>query len=120
MTISEELVLKHTGGRPKKIVRKEISKGIRFTKAEYFIIKQKALKTGTSVCNYIREIAVYGKIISRLNEEERNYVRQLTGMANNLNQLTKKAHQEGLFTVIALLENYKNLVDSILEKIGKK
>ncbi|MDQ2719350.1 MAG: plasmid mobilization relaxosome protein MobC [Bacteroidota bacterium] len=117
---SEESVMKHTGGRPKKMVRKEISKGIRFTKAEYFIIKQKALKTDINVCAYIREIAIHGEIISRLNEEERNYVRQLTGMANNLSQLTKKAHQEGLFTVILLLEKYKNLVDEILEKMNVK
>ena len=118
--ISEERQVKHMGGRPKKAVRKEINKGIRFTKAEYFIIKQKASKTGTNVCNYIREMAIHGKIISQLSEEERNYVRQLTGMANNLNQLTKKAHQEGLFSVILLLEKYKNLVDEILAKMNAK
>jgi len=118
--ISEERQIKHTGGRPRKAVKKEIVKGIRFTKAEYFIVKQKASKTGTNVCNYIREMAINGKIISQLSEDERNYVRQLIGMANNLNQLTKKAHQEGLFSVIFLLEKYKNLVYEILEKIKAK
>jgi hypothetical protein len=118
--ISEERQIKHTGGRPRKAVKKEIVKGIRFTKAEYFIVKQKASKTGTNVCNYIREVSIHGKIISQLSEEERNYVRQLTGMANNLNQLTKKAHQEGLFTVVSLVEKYKNLVDEILEKMDVK
>ncbi|RNI38955.1 plasmid mobilization relaxosome protein MobC [Hanamia caeni] len=93
--IIEERHVKHTGGRLRKAVRKEVVKGIRFTKAEYFIIKQKASKTGTNVCNYIRQVSIHGKIISQLSEDERNYVRQLTGMANNLNQLTKKAHQEG-------------------------
>jgi predicted DNA binding CopG/RHH family protein len=118
--ISEERQIKHTGGRPRKAVKKEIVKGIRFTKAEYFIVKQKVSKTGTNVCNYIREIAIHGKIVSQLSEEERNYVRQLTGMANNLNQLTKKAHQEGLFSVIFLLEKYQKLIKEILEKMNAK
>jgi len=118
--ISEERQIKHTGGRPKKAVRKEVVKGIRFKKAEYFIIKQKAAKTGTNVCNYIRQVSINGKIVSQLSEDERNYVRQLTGMANNLNQLTKKAHQEGLFSVTFFLEKYKNLVDEILEKMNGK
>jgi len=65
-------------------------------------------------------LSIHGKIIYQLSEEERNYVRHLTGMANNLNQLTKKAHQEGLFSVIFLLEKYKNLVDEILEKMKAK
>ncbi|MEO7120022.1 MAG: plasmid mobilization relaxosome protein MobC [Ginsengibacter sp.] len=118
--ISEERSARHTGGRPKKAVRKEIIKGIRFTKAEYFIVKEKAAKTGTNVGNYIRQVVIHGKIISRLDLEERNYVRQLTGMANNLNQLTKKAHQEDLLSVVIFLDKYKNLVSDILEKmIGK-
>ncbi len=118
--ISEERAESYKGGRPKKAVKKEISKGIRFTKTEYFIVKEKAAKTGTNVCSYIRQMAIRGKIISRLNEEERNYVRQLTGMANNLNQLTKKAHQEDLSNVVIFLYKYKKLVAEILEKIRGK
>jgi hypothetical protein len=115
--ISEAFKIKHKGGRPKKVVRREIIKGIRFTKAEYYVIKQKASKAGTKVCFYIREMALQGKIISRLNDEERLFVRQLIGMANNLNQLTKKGHQEGLLTAVLLFEKYKNIIDELLEKL---
>ena len=115
--ISETVKIKHRGGRPKKVVRREIIKGIRFTKAEYYVIKQKASKAGTKVCFYIREMALQGKIISRLNDEERPFVRQLIGIANNLNQLTKKGHQEGLLTAVLIFEKYKKLIDELLEKL---
>ena len=64
-------------------------------------------------------MALNGKIISTLNEEERLFVRQLIGMANNLNQLTKKGHQEGLLTAVLMFEKYKNLMDELLEKLKK-
>ena len=115
--ISEIIDIKYKGGRPRKVVRREIIKGIRFTKAEYYIVKQKALKAGIKICFYIRETALNGKVISRLNEEERLFVRQLIGMANNLNQLTKKGHQEGLLTAVLLFEKYKNIIDELLEKL---
>jgi hypothetical protein len=116
---SEIIKIKHKGGRPRKLVKREITKGIRFTKAEYYIVKQKASKAGTKICFYIREIALNGKIISRLNEEERLFVRQLIGMANNLNQLTKKGHQESLLTAVLMFEKYKNHIDEILEKLKR-
>jgi Mobilization protein NikA len=108
---------KHKGGRPRKLVRREIIKGIRFTKSKYFVVKEKAAKAGTSVCFYIRETALRGKIVSRLNEEERQFVRQLIGMANNLNQLTRKGHEEGLLTAVMMFEKYKNLIDELLIKL---
>lgn len=115
--ISEESNIKHRNGRPKKSVKKDIIKSIRFSKVEYYIIKQKASRAGTKITFYIRQMAVEGKIISRLNDEERLFVRQLIGMANNLNQLTKKGHQEGLLTSVLMFEKYKKLIDELLEKL---
>jgi Bacterial mobilisation protein (MobC) len=114
--ISEKEQFKHMGGRPKKPVKRETVTGVRFTKAEYYVVKQKAAKAGLKVSIYIRQMALQGKIIARMSEEERHFVRQLSGMANNLNQLTKKAHQEGLLTAVLMFEKHKNLVEGLLEK----
>jgi len=38
----EEERNRHYGGRPRKIVKREMASGIRFTIAEYFLVKQKA------------------------------------------------------------------------------
>jgi hypothetical protein len=115
--ISEESKTKHSGGRPKKSVTRSIIKGIRFTEAEYFVVKQKASKSGTRITLYIRQMALQGKILPRMNEEERQIVRQLVGMANNLNQLTKKGHQEGLLIAVLMFEKYRDAIDKILENL---
>jgi hypothetical protein len=85
---------RNSGGRPKKAVKRESATGIRFTKSEYFTI-------------------------ARMDEEERHFYRQLSGMSDNLNQLTKKAHQEGILTAVLLFEKYRNTIDVIIEKLRR-
>jgi len=114
---SEETIKKHSGGRPKKHVKREITKGIRFTTLEFYIVKNKAARSEVGVTDYIRQMAIQGKIISRLTEEERQFVRQLVGMANNINQLTKKGHQEGFLKAVLMFEEYRQLLDQLLEKL---
>ena len=79
------------GGRPKQDIKRESATGVRFTKAEYFIVQQKASKAGMKLTTFIREMALNGKVIAKISEEERQFVRQLIGISNNLNQLAKKA-----------------------------
>jgi len=110
---------RHSGGRPRKIIKRESGTGIRFTKAEYFVIKQKAFKAGMCVTSYIREMALNGNVTARASEEERHFIRQLMGISNNLNQLAKKAHQEGLLTAIMHFEKYRNTIDELLEKLKR-
>ena len=116
---SEETITKHSGGRPKKSVKRDIVKGVRFTKAEYYVVKQKAAKAGIGISLFIRQMAINGKIKPLLDEEERQFVRQLIGMANNINQLTKKGHQEGFLTAVLMFEKYKNFIDELLEKLKR-
>lgn len=52
-----------------------------------------------------------------MSEEDRQFVRQFVGVSNNLNQLTKKAHQEGLLTAVMLFEKYRNQFDEFLQKM---
>ena len=117
--ISEAIKIKQKNGRPKKAVKKEIVRSVRFSKTEYFIVKQHASKWGLKITVYIRQMALQGQIIARLSEEERQFVRQLIGMANNLNQLTKMGHQEGFITSVLMFEKYKNVIDELLEKLKK-
>jgi hypothetical protein len=108
---------RHSGGRPKKVIKRESATGVRFTKTEYFVIKQKALRAGMHLTNYIREMALNGTVIARTSEEERHFIRQLIGISNNLNQLAKKAHQEGLLTAVLHFEKYRNIIDELLEQL---
>jgi hypothetical protein len=108
---------RHSGGRPKKIIKRESATGVRFTKAEYLVVKQKASRAGMRISNYIREMALNGSVKARTNEEERHFIRQLISVSNNLNQLAKKAHQEGLLTAIMHFEKYRNIIDELLEQL---
>ncbi len=110
---------KHTGGRPIKIKKRNIIKGIRLTLDEYLIIKTKSDKAGKNITTYIRQAALEQNIKPTLSGEERHYVRQLIGMANNLKQLTKKAHQQDLLDQMLELNYYKKAFDNLLEKLEK-
>lgn len=108
---------KHSGGRPKKVIKREAATGVRFTKAEYFVVKQRANKAGYRITQYIRLMALEGQVIARLNPTEKELIPQLIGMANNLNQLTKKAHQESLLKALLHFEKYRVELDRILNRL---
>lgn len=55
----------------------------------------------------------------RLSTEETGYLRTLSGMANNLNQLTKLAHKGGLLSLMGSLRSLLNEVERLMERIGK-
>ncbi|HEX8277107.1 MAG TPA: plasmid mobilization relaxosome protein MobC, partial [Segetibacter sp.] len=108
--------VKKPGGRPAKSIRKDIRTAIRFSKTEYFIVRQKALKAGLKVSVYIRQIAIEGVVTARLGEEDRHFVRQLIGISNNLNQLAKNSHQEGMLKTMFYFESFRDEIDSLLKK----
>ena len=115
----EETKKKHSGGRPKKDVKRQVVTAVRFAKTEYFVVKQKASKAGLGVTVYIRQMALQGQVIAKMNDEERQFVRDLVGMSNNINQLAKKAHQEGLLKALLLFETYRDQLDLLLQRMKK-
>ena len=108
---------KKKAGRPVKAVKKEIRASVRFTRPEYFIVKEKARKAGMATSTYLRQLAIHAQVTSRLNEEERHFVRQLIGMANNINQIAKSCHQEGALKAMIYFQAYRGLLDDLLKKL---
>ena len=109
-----------SGGRPKQAVKREVITGVQFTKAEYFLVRHKASKAGLKITLYIREMALNGEVkVTKIDEEERQFVRQLIGMSNNLNQLAKRCYQEGALTAILHFEKYRKALDELLERLRK-
>lgn len=108
---------KKKAGRPAKIIKRNIRTTIRFSGNEYFIIKENAAKAGLKPAEYIRQTAIYAIIKSRLSQEERLAVKALIGMANNINQIAKACHQQGLLQAMVYFESYRNQVDDVLEKL---
>jgi hypothetical protein len=108
---------KNNAGRPAKLVKREINASVRFSRSEYFIVKEKAAGCNFSVSNYIRRAAIYPTIKPRLTEEEQRFVRQLVGMTNNMNQMAKACHREGLFESMIFFENYRQKLNEIIKKL---
>ena len=91
---------KNKGGAPKKRVRRELVLRVRMTATERFQIDNKAKAAGMRSSTWIRASAKSAKIVPRLTAEERRILWMLAELANNLNQLTKLAHQVGLISVV--------------------
>jgi hypothetical protein len=110
---------KGKGGRPKKPVRRQKMVCVRFTRSEHFIAAQRADNARLSLSDYIRESAIRAVVKARLSDDDRHFFRQLTGMSNNLNQLTKLAHQQGLFAAMMHFEKELKQIDELLNQFKK-
>ena len=64
---------------------------------------------------YVREMALKGKVKSRFSIEELDLMRKLTGMANNLNQIARQANKSGFSVsakeIISITAKIKKLLD---------
>jgi mobilization protein NikA len=109
---------KNKGGAPKKRVKRELIIRIRMTATERFYIDSKAKTAGMRSSSWIRAAAKSAKIVPRLTNEERRILWMLAELANNLNQLTKLAHQLGLLTVARDCSKILNEIDITLKYLN--
>lgn len=88
---------RNKGGRPKKGTTEKLKYriAVKMATADYYRLLTKAYETGVSPSEYMRECFRNGYVQERLSKEHSDYVRQLCGMANNLNQLAHKANAGG-------------------------
>lgn len=83
-------------GRPAKEKAKlSTSINLKLTEADFNKIREKAEKLGMKATQYVREMVLKGSVKSRFTIEELDLIRKLAGIANNLNQIAKKANQAG-------------------------
>lgn len=108
---------KSKGGRPTLTVRKDIKLTVRLSRQEYFIVKEKAGSAGVTITFFIRQAAIKAKITSRLSTEEMQLIRQLAGMATNINQVARVCHREGLYEAMRYFGEYQKQFDLIMQKL---
>jgi hypothetical protein len=102
---------------PKKIRERPIRLHISLNQAEYDFIVSESCKAGVFRAAYVREMAFRGQLISRLTDEERALFREMLDVSRNLNELIKIAREQGLSRMLPMFEQYRNAVDTLLEKI---
>ena len=76
-----------------------------YSKKDYEILKVRSRKAKKRLAEYVRESALHTESSQPPTETETRDYRMLAGMANNLNQLTKMAHQDGIIYLYSLLDS---------------
>jgi hypothetical protein len=109
---------KKNTGRPVLPVKRENTTGIRLTKVEHFILTQKARRTGMNLTTYIRQVALNGAVVARLTEEDRQFVRQLIQLSNDLHQLVLLAREQGTLKALLHFQSTRDKIDALLKQLN--
>lgn len=108
------------GGRPSKsrVEKQHRVVSTKLTEFQYYAIRKRASEAGILLSDYIRQAILSGEIVSRLNKQDANVIRQLAGEANNINQLTHKANVGGFVSVERELMNLKVKIVGIIDQLS--
>lgn len=108
------------GGRPRKMAAEKMKYKvtIKMSTVEYYTLKGKAKEADISLSELIRNSIMKISIVQRLTPEMNDEIRKLTGMANNLNQIARKANALGYDHIrteyLFLAEKIDRLINRIL------
>ena len=92
---------------------------IRCTEGEYAALLGKAAQAGLSLSEYVRQMAMNGKIIVRQSKVDFTLVDQLRRVGVNLNQQTRRMNLGGTVApeLRTLWEKLDKLLDQIIETV---
>ena len=107
------------GGRPVKGTTEKLKYRITVKMAteDYYLLKSKAKSAGR-FCQRVHSWCVTeGGVKERLSKEHGDLIRKLCGMANNLNQLARKANAEGYTSVFLPCRTLMIEIDNLINRI---
>lgn len=109
------------GGRPPKAFgqKKSYRVNLKLMTEEYYSLIAKVRKSNTTtISGFIRSCLQKGYVKERLSVEQTGYIRQLSGMANNLNQIARQANAQGYTSVRTEYLNLAGQIDDIIKMIA--
>ena len=116
---------KAAGGRPRKAPEEKLkSVTTHVSAARYAELEAGAAEVRQPMSQFVRPLVEAGigrrkRPVLQLSVEQDRYLRQLAGLANNLNQLAKKAHQSGFGTVRDEVAQQATAVSRLLDYFGE-
>ncbi len=115
----KQIANRNKNGRPKKPITevREYFIKVRLNTEEYYSTKAKASQAGMTVSDYIRATLKNSVVKERFGKEHNHLILHLTNALNNLNQLTKRAHQVGYFAVDRELEPLVSNINNTIKQI---
>lgn len=92
---------KKPGGRPKLASYQKRTRCFRimFNESDYIYIQSKAKQAGLSVNEFCHQAAMGCEVNQRISPEMASAIRDLSGIANNVNQIAHQMHIHGLEVV---------------------
>lgn len=116
---AQSSAIRNTGGRPRTAKGKARTKTLstKLSVAEWKIVMKRVADSGKRPSVYLREVLLSGRVVAARTQEDRQQIRMLEGGCNNLNQLARMAHQQGVPYVrerlLSLLEGFNRLLSRI-------
>ena len=115
---------KAAGGRPRKLPEEKLKSVTTHVSAvRYAELEEGAADVRQPMSQFVRPLVEAGigrrkRPVMQLSVEQDEYLRQLAGLANNLNQLAKKAHQSGFGVVANEVAHQAAEVSRLLDYFG--
>ncbi len=115
----DKTATRDTGGRPRAAKGKARTKTLstKLSVAEWKIMMKRIADAGKRPSVYLREVLLSGRVVAARTQEDRRQIRMLEGGCNNLNQLARLAHQQGVPSVrerlLSLLDEFNRILTRI-------
>lgn len=106
------------GGRPKKGAAEKLNYKItvKLCTKDYYSLKAAAKTTGIRLAELARKALLGLEIKPRMTPSEAGVMRQLSGMANNLNQIAKQANISGYANMAEENERLAGEISAIIKQ----
>ena len=111
---------RNTTGRPVREahIKKKYIITFKVNTQQYYGIKGKAKDANMSVSDYIRRCAMGATVMQRITVEQAGYIRKLCGIANNLNQIARKANAAGYIEAQTECVQISKSIDTLITRIN--
>ena len=105
-------------GRPTVADVRRLSKAVtvKFSKIDYEILRTRSRKANRRLAEYIRETALQSEVVQPRTEADLKEYRTLVGLANNLNQLTKMAHQDSIIYLYSPIDKLLGEITDVIRE----
>ena len=109
---------KKSKGRPTVADARRLSKAVtvKFSKIDYETLRIRSRKANRRLAEYIRESALQSEVVQPRTEADMKDYRTLVGLANNLNQLTKMAHQDGIIYLYSPIDKLLGEITGVIRE----
>lgn len=106
-------------GRPRLSFtqKKDYKVSVKFASEEYYSLREKARKAGSTISEFVRNALHSCEVKERLGASHLKIVLQLTGMANNLNQISRRANAAGYLSAKRDFEALAKSIDKLIKSI---